>query len=360
MAAAAGVGRLARTTPAVRPPRPHPSRRSGSRVGVCRPAGVARGAGAASRRRAPATPARRSSPRRDRRGPRLGRRPPVRPAGVRLRLTRRARRLAVVLALAAGVALGSWLGPLLSPVAEATCGSPGCESVVVQPGDTLWSIATSLDGDGDVRAVVDEIQELNGLNGAAWFPARPCCCRDRRRVHAVRAGPARRAPCPRGSQGTTAGPPAAERATAEGPQRRRPTSSTLSAGAFTLCGRSSAYGRRVSGAMENRAAVFTSQPQAVEVYQAGAWWAGELLGWRHDANGSCQVWVRVVLGGVEETAWTDLTTLRLPERHLAVAAQPAAALRPGDAGDVRRPAPVGPSRPLGGRRPGDGRPAARP
>jgi hypothetical protein len=74
--------------------------------------------------------------------------------------------------------------------------------------------------------------------------------------------------------------------------------------------------------MENRAAVFTSQPQAVEVYQAGAWWAGELLGWRHDADGSCQVWVRVVLGGIEETAWTDLATLRLPERHLAVAAEP--------------------------------------
>jgi hypothetical protein len=74
--------------------------------------------------------------------------------------------------------------------------------------------------------------------------------------------------------------------------------------------------------MENRAAVFTSQPQAVEVYQAGAWWAGELLGWRHDADGSCQVWVRVVLGGVEETAWTDLATLRLPERHLSVAAEP--------------------------------------
>ena len=72
--------------------------------------------------------------------------------------------------------------------------------------------------------------------------------------------------------------------------------------------------------MENRAAVFTSQPQAVEVYQAGAWWAGELLGWRHDADGGCQVWVRVVLGGVEETAWTDLSTLRLPERHLSVAA----------------------------------------
>jgi hypothetical protein len=105
------------------------------------------------------------------------------------------------------------------------------------------------------------------------------------------------------------------------------TSSTLCAGAFTLCGRPNPYGCPVSGAMENRAAVFTSQPQAVEVYQAGAWWAGELLGWRHDADGSCQVWVRVVLGGVEETAWTDLATLRLPERHLAVAAEPSAQVR---------------------------------
>jgi hypothetical protein len=76
--------------------------------------------------------------------------------------------------------------------------------------------------------------------------------------------------------------------------------------------------------MENRTAVFASQPQSVEVYQAGAWWAGELLGWRHDDGGSCQVWVRVVLGGVEETAWTDLAALRLPERHLSVAPEPGA------------------------------------
>ncbi|WP_344687227.1 hypothetical protein [Blastococcus jejuensis] len=84
----------------------------------------------------------------------------------------------------------------------------------------------------------------------------------------------------------------------------------------------------MSGAMESRAAVFTSQPQAVEVYQAGAWWAGELLGWRHAPDGSCQVWVRVVLGGVEETAWTDLAGLRLPERHLAVAPEPSVAADP--------------------------------
>lgn len=110
-------------------------------------------------------------------------------------------------------------------------------------------------------------------------------------------------------------------ATAIDPQRRSLTSSTLSAGAFTLCGRPTAYGRRVTGAMEDRAAVFTSQPQAVEVHRAGVWWAGELLGWRHDASGSCQVWVRVALGGVEETLWTDLTSLRLPERRLGAATE---------------------------------------
>jgi hypothetical protein len=51
----------------------------------------------------------------------------------------------------------------------------------------------------------------------------------------------------------------------------------------------------------------------VEVYQAGAWWAGELLGWRHEEDGSCSMCVRVVLGGREETAWIGLAGLRLPE-----------------------------------------------
>lgn len=69
--------------------------------------------------------------------------------------------------------------------------------------------------------------------------------------------------------------------------------------------------------MDSRAAVFTTSPQAVEVYQAGTWWAGELLGWRHDASGTCQMWVRVVVGGVEEAAWIDLAALRLPDAEPA-------------------------------------------
>jgi hypothetical protein len=69
----------------------------------------------------------------------------------------------------------------------------------------------------------------------------------------------------------------------------------------------------VSGAMQSRAAVFTMSPQAVEVFQQGVWWPGSLLGWRHDGGGACQMWVRVEIGGTSETAWTDLSTLRLPE-----------------------------------------------
>jgi nucleoid-associated protein YgaU len=88
---------------------------------------------------------------------------------VRLRLTRRARRLAVVLAMAAGVAVGSWLGPLLGG-ADGDLRLAGDSSVVVQSGDTLWSIASSLDGDGDVRALIDEIQQLNGLRGSELRP----------------------------------------------------------------------------------------------------------------------------------------------------------------------------------------------
>jgi hypothetical protein len=154
-------------TTGVHPLRLNPNRRSPSRVGVCRPP------------ESPAAPPRRAaSPRRPAPGavttrPRQSA-PSARPAtgvrqsAVRLRLTRRARRLAVVLALATGVALGSWLGPLLG-------GGGGLElaggsSVVVQPGDTLWSIAGELGGSGDVRALIDEIQQLNGLSGSEVIP----------------------------------------------------------------------------------------------------------------------------------------------------------------------------------------------
>jgi nucleoid-associated protein YgaU len=146
------------------PRRPHPTRHSPSRVGVCRPGEPSarprtpRPGTRGSVRCVPAThPGQRSRP-----APGHARRG-------RVRLTRRARRLAAVLMVASGVALGSWLGPLLHG-GGGDLRLAGVNSVVVQPGDTLWSIAGSLGGDDDVRAVVDEIQELNGLEGSALVP----------------------------------------------------------------------------------------------------------------------------------------------------------------------------------------------
>lgn len=156
---------------ATRAPLSRPSRRSPSRVGVCRPPV------------APVTPARRpGAPRPEVHAPRgpspaprplpAGRNPGAtrRRAGG-LRLTRRARRLGVVMALAAGVAVGSWLGPHLGGDSGGLR-LAGESSVVVQPGDTLWSIASSLDGGGDVRSLIDEIQALNDLPDAGLEPGR--------------------------------------------------------------------------------------------------------------------------------------------------------------------------------------------
>ena len=41
-------------------------------------------------------------------------------------------------------------------------GSSSAAVHVVQPGETLWSIARSLEPDGDVRLVVDRLVDLNG------------------------------------------------------------------------------------------------------------------------------------------------------------------------------------------------------
>jgi nucleoid-associated protein YgaU len=87
----------------------------------------------------------------------------------RVRLTRRARLLAVVLTLALGVAIGSWLGPRLGG-GDGDLRLAGVQSVVVQPGDTLWSIATGVAGTDDVRAVVDRIEHLNHLEGTLVVP----------------------------------------------------------------------------------------------------------------------------------------------------------------------------------------------
>jgi LysM repeat protein len=79
-----------------------------------------------------------------------------------------------VLAVAIGVVAA---GGLLLLIAHLSLGAPGARPAVtpgavvtVQPGDTLWSIASPVADGGDVRAVVAEIRRLNGLSSARLVP----------------------------------------------------------------------------------------------------------------------------------------------------------------------------------------------
>jgi len=93
-------------------------------------------------------------------------RPPA-PEPAPLRLTRRG---TLVLALAvAMVGVGLvWLARLSAPAASTT--APGPRVVTVQPGDTLWSIASRVAPQVDPRAEVDRLVRLNHLGGAAIAP----------------------------------------------------------------------------------------------------------------------------------------------------------------------------------------------
>jgi hypothetical protein len=166
LVAVAGAGEGAADE--MRARRPHPSGRSSSRVGVCRPVEPLPQAPVrhvATRGGAPRGDVRSAG----RRGPVVEAGPGRRRARVGVRLTRRARLLAAVLSLALGVAIGSWLGPLLAGDGDGLR-LAGVQSVVVEPGDTLWSIASGVAGTADVREVVDRIQQLNDLHGTVLIP----------------------------------------------------------------------------------------------------------------------------------------------------------------------------------------------
>jgi nucleoid-associated protein YgaU len=92
------------------------------------------------------------------------------PVPASVRLTRRGRRFVAALALGGAVALGASIAPLVDGD-DGGLRLAGEGSVVVQPGDTVWSIAGEVAGDGrDVRVVVDAIEELNDLEGSVVVP----------------------------------------------------------------------------------------------------------------------------------------------------------------------------------------------
>jgi LysM domain len=102
-----------------------------------------------------------------------------------VRLTRRGRivfgGLAIALAAAAVCVLSLSLagGALASSNGPARAGYQGMRQVVVEPGQTLWSIAASAEPSADPRIVIQQIVETNSLVGATlyageqlWVPGR--------------------------------------------------------------------------------------------------------------------------------------------------------------------------------------------
>lgn len=78
----------------------------------------------------------------------------------RMRLTRRGRLVLTVLATLLTLGTASFA---VQAVADQPWQPDPSVVVVVAPGETLWSIATGIAGDRDVREVVADIQDLNGM-----------------------------------------------------------------------------------------------------------------------------------------------------------------------------------------------------
>jgi len=88
-----------------------------------------------------------------------------------LRLTERGRRLVAGLSIAIGLSIAAATVVTVElGGADGGLELAGSSTVVVQPGDTLWSIARSVAPDEDSRVVIAAIIDLNGLDGADLLP----------------------------------------------------------------------------------------------------------------------------------------------------------------------------------------------
>ncbi|MCW2541750.1 MAG: hypothetical protein JWN95_3475 [Frankiales bacterium] len=79
-----------------------------------------------------------------------------------VRLTARGR----LVVLTAVALIGAFMLLVAHQSAPATPKAPVVSAVVVEPGDTLWSIAQQVAPNQDPRRVVHDIEERNGLSGA--------------------------------------------------------------------------------------------------------------------------------------------------------------------------------------------------
>ena len=111
---------------------------------------------------------------------------------------------------------------------------------------------------------------------------------------------------------------------------------------------------------------FLGRPKPVEVFHRDRWRIGALLGWRHDADGTCWLRVSALVDGYRRTAWVGSTRSGCPSRPrgppttqrllrhgdrpaaaVAATSPPAARLRP-----PRARHPAGARRPLTARQAG--------
>jgi hypothetical protein len=89
------------------------------------------------------------------------------------RLTRRGRVVVAVLAtlVAGGLCVAGATAAQATSGTAASHGNPGgAERIVVQPGDTLWSIAKTADPGADTQTVVQEMLQVNRLAGPDLSP----------------------------------------------------------------------------------------------------------------------------------------------------------------------------------------------
>lgn len=101
----------------------------------------------------------------------------LRPAGTRVRLTRRGRAMVAALIVASMVLVAAlaWLAGTARADAAGS-GVPSSavyhslRSVVVMPGQSLWSIASQDDPEADPRGVIQRIIDLNALSGTSVQP----------------------------------------------------------------------------------------------------------------------------------------------------------------------------------------------
>jgi nucleoid-associated protein YgaU len=87
-----------------------------------------------------------------------------------VRLTARGRALVLLTSVTFLVLALLASGRFAALAGDTPDGRPATAVVVVQPGETLWQIARTIDPGADPRALVSSIRELNGLGAEPVVP----------------------------------------------------------------------------------------------------------------------------------------------------------------------------------------------